>query len=75
MNRVRLNGPFLGKDVAGVTKKLCLVAEHELGSVFFPCLIVYITIDNYFLTMVIGNREEEGRVCMNHSIHRSLEKA
>ena len=53
MNRVRLNGPFLGKDVAEVTKKLCLVAEHELGSVFLPCLLVYITIDNYFLTMVI----------------------
>ena len=42
--------------------------------IIFPWFIVYITIYNYFLAMVIGNRKEEGRVCMS-SIRRSLEKA
>ena len=28
-----------------------------------------------FLTLVIGNRKDEGRVCMHHSIPCSLEKA
>ena len=65
-----------------------MAVEHESSNVFliwafpglflefiiFPWFIVYITIYNYFLAMVIGNRKEEGRVCMS-SIHRSLEKA
>ena len=42
--------------------------------IIFPWFIVYITISNYFLPMVVGNRKEELRVCMS-SIHHSLEKA
>ena len=41
---------------------------------FFPWFIVYITILQLLLAMVIGNRKEERRECMS-SIHRFLEKA
>ena len=41
---------------------------------FFAWFIVYIAIYNYFFAMVIGNRKEEGRVCMS-SINCSLEIA
>ena len=44
------------------------------GIYYFSLVHVYIAIYNYFLAMVIGNRKEEGRVCIS-SIHCSIEKA
>ena len=55
-------------------KKIWAFPGLFLEFIIFPWFIVYITIYNYFLAMVIGNRKEEGRVCMS-SIHCSLEKA
>ena len=48
--------------------------SRPLFGVNFSLVHCYITFDFNFLTMVIGNRKEEGRVCMHHSIHRSFRK-